>query len=455
MGEAMAEVRVQADSKLVAFGRLLTTYRPLLAYGSLSLILFLLVSTGLAAENQLDIDAISRLPNAPSSYLMRDWRTVASDFDSLVFNTSATGQFLPLVKIDHTPQSPLLQTSFGLSAYVGETRTFGETGELVHEGISSLAAVLGSTLVGVDKTAGPLNWVSMTREYYRGAGGHHLILNTPFSQSGQSAWYDVYPNILFYSIADRYPTETSLSPLMDIIDDEFFDAVNMLTSGGTNANFNYTAYNFNTEQPVYNGVWREPDMGLGMAWLQHAAYHRNKTVDPQRANEYLNAVDWSLQYYENTSTNPDYEVLMPFGAYTAARMNAEHDRNYDVQKLVNWVFSRSDARPTKTMISGDPWGGQDVGGLMGFTVPNTGDNVRGYAFSMNTFATAMPMLPLIRYEDRYSRAIGKWMLNAANAARLFYANAHPPQKSIVLVLERGSAKRGCLRRSSAPLVECE
>ena len=46
---------------------------------------------------------------------------------------------------------------------------------------------------------------------------------------------------------------------------------------------------------------------------------------------------------------------------------------------------------------------------------------------MNTFATAMPMVPLARYEDRYSRAIGKWMLNAANAARLFYADAHSPQ----------------------------
>ena len=79
------------------------------------------------------------------------------------------------------------------------------------------------------------------------------------------------------------------------------------------------------------------------------------------------------------------------------------------------------------MISGEKWGGEDTGGLMGFTDPNTGADVRGYAFSMNTFATALPMVPLVRYEDRYSRAIGKWMLNAANAARLFYANAHAPQ----------------------------
>lgn len=132
-------------------------------------------------------------------------------------------------------------------------------------------------------------------------------------------------------------------------------------------NFNYTAYNFSTEQPVYNGVWREPDMGLGMAWLQHAAYRRNRESNPTQAAAHLNAVDWSLKYYEQTSSNPDYEILMPFGAYTAARMNAEHGGNYDIQKLVKWVFARSNARPDKIMINGTQWGGQDVGGLMGFT----------------------------------------------------------------------------------------
>ena len=146
-----------------------------------------------------------------------------------------------------------------------------------------------------------------------------------------------------------------------------------------------------------------------------------------QAAAYLEAVDWALEYYENTSSNPDYEILMPFGAYTAARMNAEHGRNYDVHKLVRWVFDRSNARPTKLMITGEQWGGQDVGGLMGFTVPNTGSEVRGYAFSMNTFATAMPMVPLARYEDRFSRAIGKWMVNAASAARLFYSDEHSAQ----------------------------
>ena len=35
------------------------------------------------------------------------------------------------------------------------------------------------------------------------------------------------------------------------------------------------------------------------------------------------------------------------------------------------------------------------------------------------------MVPIVRYDQRYAHAIGKWMLNLINASRLFYANALP------------------------------
>ncbi len=245
--------------------------------------------------NQLPLAAIDLLAQRADD--LSDARLAsdrATDFDTLAFNTTATGQFLPLVRIDNTPQSPQLQTSFGLPPYVGETRTFGETGEPIHEAIASLGAVLGGTLVGVDKTAGPYNWVAMSREYYVDRNSQSVVLNTPFCRSGQSAWYETYPNILFYSIADRYPGETLLcKPLSTRSTCEFYSAVNKLTAGGT-APISITRLTTSaTEQPVYNGVWREPDMGLGMAWLQHAAYWRNQTSNPTQAAAHLNAVDWS------------------------------------------------------------------------------------------------------------------------------------------------------------------
>jgi hypothetical protein len=41
---------------------------------------------------------------------------------------------------------------------------------------------------------------------------------------------------------------------------------------------------------------------------------------------------------------------------------------------------------------------------------------------------AWPLVPLVRYDARFARSIGKWMLNAANAARLLYPAAHPPAR---------------------------
>ena len=115
--------------------------------------------------DQLSISRVDLMPNQVASYQMRDWRDVAQKFDNLVFDVNATGQYLPLTRIDPTPEYPLLQESFGIAAYVGETRTWGENGELVFESLSTLGAVLGGSLVGIDKSSGPHNWVSMTREF--------------------------------------------------------------------------------------------------------------------------------------------------------------------------------------------------------------------------------------------------------------------------------------------------
>ena len=68
------------------------------------------------------------------------------------------------------------------------------------------------------------------------------------------------------------------------------------------------------------------------------------------------------------------------------------------------------------------WGNYDCDGLLGSI-----DNRGGYAFAMNTYAQAGALVPLVRYDTRYARAIGKWMLNLANSARLFYPGALPPE----------------------------
>jgi hypothetical protein len=68
------------------------------------------------------------------------------------------------------------------------------------------------------------------------------------------------------------------------------------------------------------------------------------------------------------------------------------------------------------------WGEYDCDGLVGSI-----DNRGGYAFAMNTFTQAAALVPLVRYDPRYTRAIGKWMLNLSNSARLFYPGELPPE----------------------------
>lgn len=39
---------------------------------------------------------------------------------------------------------------------------------------------------------------------------------------------------------------------------------------------------------------------------------------------------------------------------------------------------------------------------------------------MNSIVLAWPLVPLVKYEPAYAKAIAKYMLNAVNASRLFY-----------------------------------
>ena len=172
-------------------------------------------------------------------------------------------------------------------------------------------------------------------------------------------------------------------------------------------------------KPVYNGKWKEPDAAAGIGWLQYMAWLKFK--DPR----HLRSADWCMRFLHERKGNPYYEVQLPFGAYTAARMNAELGREYDLGKIVNWCFDQSSVvRPDMGVISAN-WAGYDCHGLVGAINRPPRKAGGGYAFAMNTFATAWPMVPMVRYDDRYARAVGKWMLNAANAARLFYPGDHP------------------------------
>ncbi len=362
---------------------------------------------------QIAIPRVEQMPNIPRPFKMKDWRAHAVAYDRFVFDPDAKGEFLPLLWWDDS-RINIDRRAFGLPSYVGAPNAKGAN----HEGITCMGAVLAATIAGIDKTKGEHNWVLMCEAYYSRRNGQNLVLNRTSAGTGASFWYELWPHVLFYGLADRYPDLGSLQAIMKTTADRWHEA--SLAMGGDKGlpNFEHTAFNFKTMQPVDNGKWKEPDAAAGIAWLEYMAWTRWN--DPK----YLQAADWGLRFLNDRhlADGALYEVLMPFGALAAARMNAELGRRYDVAKFLNWCFNGNNTRRWGWGIMAGRWGEADCHGLQGSITHGKG----GYAFAMNTFAFPAALVPLVRYDDRYARAIGKYVLNAANAARLFYPDEHPP-----------------------------
>ena len=362
------------------------------------------------------------MPDIPSPYDMRDWKEVAREYDRLVFAESTKDPSgLQLFKVN-TRRLNFDIDSFFLPSYVGDRRQ--QPGS--EEAINTMAAVLGASLVGIDKSDpdGP-NWVRMQAQYYNTVAG--LLLNNAQRSryTGHTFWYEIYPAILFSCLVDRYPEisadpipladggEMTMNDIMYETAERYFDASLVMGGSADSPGYNFTSFNLQTMKPVWNGRWREPDSAAGIAWVQYMAY---QVFDEPR---FLNGAEWALRYLDGIEFNPLYESLLPWGTYIAARINVELDRSFNVRKMVEWCFGPADARTGWGVVAGT-WGGYDVHGLMG-SLTDGG----GYAFTMNTFDIAGALVPLVRYDSRYARAVGKWILNLANSARLFYPNYLP------------------------------
>ncbi len=357
---------------------------------------------------QLNVNRIELMPNLPSPYQMRDWKQVANGYDQFVFDFAKTGTHLPLGwKYSATVNYPT-HPSFGLDTVVGTPR------DDASEGINVLPAVVGASLVGIDKSnqTGE-NWVLMTEEYFNRRPEENVYLNSPTAQSGNDWWYDVMPNVFFYQLNDLYPGTGDFEFQFASVADQWLTAVEHM--GGKAApwrvpNMNYRAWSLSTMTGTISGV-KEPEAAGAIGWILYNAY--TETGDEQ----YRRGAEWAMEYLSALTSNPSYELQLPYGAYTAARMNAELGTTYNTEKIVNWTFDVGPLRSWGALLGN--WGGLDMYGLIGE------DSANDYAFMMNGYQQAGALVPMVRYDDRFARAIGKWVLNLANASRFFYPNYLP------------------------------
>ena len=377
----------------------------------LKIFFWLLISITSAIAQQINITQIELMPNIPSPYEMRDWKSAAAGYDSLVFDLNRTGQYLPLIWINNNTINYPEHNSFGLHTVVGTTSPFSA------EGINLIPAVVGATLSGIDKSnQNGYNWVLMCEEHFNKENGANVYLNHPNGSNWDDWWYDVMPNIFFYQLYNLYPNIGDFNFQFTSVADRWLDAVKKM--GGSTSpwhvpNMNYRAFNLMTMQPLSSGVV-EPEAAGAIAWILYNAYLETKN------EKYRVGAEWCMEFLNSLSSNPSYELQLSYGAYAAARMNAELGTTYNISKMINWCFDVGPLRQWGAIVG--KWGAYDVSGLIG-EVNGSND----YAFLMNTFEQAGALVPLVRYDDRYARAIGKWVLNAANASRLFYTNYLPNQ----------------------------
>ncbi|MEJ7587305.1 MAG: hypothetical protein WKI04_07055 [Ferruginibacter sp.] len=370
-----------------------------------------------AQVKQLHIPRVDQMPYLPAPLKIIDYHKLALRFDSTVYDFNATGKFWPLVWVDSSMRN-FPQPVVGLYTALADVRQGpGNNNGIFHEALATMGAVLGATLVGIDKSnQQKRNYVGMLKNYFNKETGWDIMMNNTCPEVallgggyGRDWWYDVYPNVLFYAIYDLYPDEPGFLEIARSIAEKFYKADSIL-----NGNYDWSYFDYGKMKPMKNQICAQPDVSAGHAWVLYAAY---KKFGDQR---YLKGALSALSALQSQPKNPTYEVLMPFGAYLSARINAEQGKAYDMKKMLDWSFDGTAICREGWGVLTGRWNGIDISGIVGSTVDHG-----GYGFLMNTYDAAWPFVPLVRYDQSYATAIGKWMLNAANAARFFYPQYMP------------------------------
>lgn len=363
---------------------------------------------------QTPISRIDAMPDIPDSYQMLNWKEKAREYDRFIFdwnNKSAVG---PLIWLDDSRRN-IDQTTFGLYTAIKDIRQGKEAnnGEF-HESLNSLAAILGAGLVGIDKTdQSGYNYVKMVQNYFNSDNGWNIVMNNTNPSVallgggyGRDWWYDILPNALYYAVCDVFPGVDGAEEIQKSIAEQFVKADSVL-----NGNYDYSYFDYAQMKGVVNNIPLQQDAAGGHAYVLLCAYH--KFGDPRYLKHCKSAIEALLSQKESRF----YEALLPLGAYTAACLNATEGTNYDVHRLLDWIFDGCQSPTGRTgwgIIVGK-WGEYDVSGLQG-SITDGG----GYAFFMNSIKPAWPFIPMVKYQPQFAEAIGKWMLNNASACRLFY-----------------------------------
>jgi len=350
-------------------------------------------------NEQRTVPAVERMAALPEPLDVRDWRALALRYYSMVFDPSATGGGFPACQLDATNHT------FRLKSYLGND-------EFQRESMTCLGAVIGMRLAGLDPRswkavdlAEACNaWFDPELGFYRHEPGQRdRIVHADI--------YGYWPAVLGMLLADLWPDDAVFVRQRDRAI-ATFDAIAQSCGCPSQPNFDVLGWDFGASRP--NGR-PEPMNRLShaptVAWalMVGASLHG----DPALAERARAALAWQFRQQRGR-----YEMTFLPVAVTAARLNrlpggAEHPLDLDAALRVFFGEYPADIT-TWCITSGTRCGGLTCDGLDGARWGGGGF----YAFSMGSLQGPAWLIPMVRYDPRYARAVAKYALHAANSARL-------------------------------------
>jgi hypothetical protein len=355
---------------------------------------------------QKNIRGVDLMPSLPQPYRMLDWKKICRDFDAIAFDTKRTDEHLPLCIVSPV-RDALGRPFFSQSTYVSDDRARTGAGE----SINSLWAIVSATVSGIDKRKQHgVDWVAMADAWFCTAKGLNLLTDYRGGPTPLNYWYDLQPTTAYAMLVDLYPNRREADRILRASVDTLARVHDSLKGADGIPNYDFSGYDYERKAPATTGS-KEPDNAGLAAWIFYMAYRHFG----DRA--YLTRAQKCVRFWDRYGAPPFIETGLPFGALTAARMNAELGLKLPADKYIQRCFEFSHEGADHTTVGVDRWGDMDVCGLW--------HDPAAKAYLVESAQWTM-LVNVARYDPGYARAMGKWMLNLANSARLFYPGELPP-----------------------------
>ena len=174
----------------------------------------------IALSQQINIPRVDEMPDFPQPYHMRDWKASSQNYDSLVFNLEATGQYFPLASVFENT------TNYPDHPGIGNPIICWNKQPSRKRSYKYIACSCWSNLVGIDKSnQNGINWPLYCEEYFNGRPEENIYLNGPMTSSGHDWWYETMPNVFFYQLNYLYPNTGDFDYQVTTIADRWLEAV--------------------------------------------------------------------------------------------------------------------------------------------------------------------------------------------------------------------------------------